>query len=225
MESAPASAGGPAGLACVARQSSWEPVGITLRPGASRDDLVLAARLLAAYLLPCCEQAIVRLHENLEFVRACGRAQPAADQVRQMREAEMADLRRALRRLARIRRDPARHARREIRRLASMLDRVPFERLDLTDGGLTASLRLFVLETPGLAPVAFEVHLPRPDHELAPVYIVPARDGSHDPVFFQGGCHGACRGEAEVMVEDCAERADLSGLVLVALAWARRNLW
>lgn len=197
---------------------------VSLGPAAAPADHDRAVDSLARFLESFCGRKALELQNQRLFSRSCGRWWNDAGALREQFQAEMTDMQRARRRVLRIQRKPREHARRELRRLVALLQPGPFLSIDISSQGVTACVASVVTTRPAELRTSFEICLPSPDHDLAPVFIAIPGETMDRPVFIQGGAHGTCRGEAESLIEMCAERADLSGLMLTALAWARRNL-
>lgn len=196
---------------------------VSLGPAAAPADHDRAVDSLARFLESFCERKALELQHQRLFSRSCGRWLADGGALREQFQAELADMQRARRRVLRIQRKPREHARRELRRLVAMLEPGPFLGLEVACDGVTAHVASIAAPRPENVP-SFEIRVPSPDHDFAPVFIAMEGPIIEKALLVRGGLHGTCRGEAEPLVEMCAERADLSGLMLTALAWARRNM-
>lgn len=209
---------------------AWEVVPqrspVVLEPDPTREQLELACRALVPFVSRFCRRVALDLREERTYL-TCGmegedpRSEDAASGL-----ADLADVRRALRRATRMRARPLLHARREVRRLVPLLGRVPLERIVITPESITIAVP--PLGGPGRSAVSgrFEICLPAPDSVRFPVFIrtVPGSEDHEHLAFMRIAGHGRCWGEAETLLETAKEDADLSGLVLTALSWAWRNL-
>jgi hypothetical protein len=195
-----------------------------LGPGSPRESIEQARGVLAAFLQEFCKVAAAGLHAQREFLRCCKPLLGESGAKPEVWDLDMADVTRAMRRVERARRLPLPRARRELNRLMVLLDGVPFERLVVAEAEVTATVRPLVAEGASAPGNAFEICLPLPPSPHFPVFIRRSTAAGQELMFIQPGRHGACRGEATPLLETAVERLDLCGLVLVTLAWARRNL-
>lgn len=192
-----------------------------LRPGCAPEAMKQASRVMADYVRVFCGAAGAGLREHREFLVYCLPASASDATAYDARWLDRIEITRLIRRIGRIQGKPLPHARAELRRLVVLLERVPFDSLEVARDHLTLSHRP---GAPGNGQCPFDICFPSAWSDYFPVFIRKITDKGEDILFTKTYRHGACRGEAEPILETAVERIALADLALITLSWARRNV-
>ena len=185
-----------------------------------------ASAILGEYLRSYCSVQLRQCTRQRELFDLIGLAGRGSGHSGSDREADVKESNRICDDLRSILRDPRPHAERELRRLIELSPTLGVHHLDLTARRVLVSIRPPERRADGTewGPNGFDICLPEADAEHSPVYVELRQGTRREAVFTQPARHGACRGNSGPLLQAAAERADLGDLVLIAFAWARRNL-
>ena len=198
---------------------------VLLRNGSrGKEDLEAASQLLACSLEGLSQQVERMIHREQADARRWLRLGVLSRLSRAIRDASPAESGKVLRRMRRIAKQPLPHARRQIRRLVTLLDGGEFRQLLVSRDSVIARVGPAPLR-PTEKPIApFRIGFVPASRQFFPMVIRLDTPIGTDLVFQRLGGHGECWGEARPLLETATEEADVYHMFIIAFTWALQNL-